>query len=235
MYDVYVSDRDSVRVVDFNPVGGATATLLFDSWADLGYCLLPPAGDADDADATEAAAVRLERVRVSPDDASCGWGSPAVAGPTCATSAADATDLQSGGVNGRGDAQQNGHAALPKPPEVRRNCLYTSTCHSASRQPHITSPCILPDAPALRHVSCEECQAFNAALRLVAFVHPRAGLHAAFSASSNDAYPLNGYNSPLQGAAAGSAALLRREHCCAGSRGAWKQSCMPFEVIQSQG
>jgi D123 len=36
-YDVYVTPRRTVRLVDFNPVGGTTAPLLFADWATLGY------------------------------------------------------------------------------------------------------------------------------------------------------------------------------------------------------
>ena len=34
--DVYVATTGKVRLMDFNPVGGATAPLLFD-WEELGY------------------------------------------------------------------------------------------------------------------------------------------------------------------------------------------------------
>ena len=35
-YDVYVTPRGTVRLVDVNPVGGTTSPLLFD-WAELPY------------------------------------------------------------------------------------------------------------------------------------------------------------------------------------------------------
>ena len=35
-YDVYVTPRGTVRLVDINPVGGTTSPLLFD-WAELPY------------------------------------------------------------------------------------------------------------------------------------------------------------------------------------------------------
>lgn len=36
-YDVYVSATNSIdKVIDFNPAGGVTALLLFDSWSELG-------------------------------------------------------------------------------------------------------------------------------------------------------------------------------------------------------
>jgi hypothetical protein len=35
-YDVYVSSKGTVRLVDLNPVGGTTSPLLFD-WAELPY------------------------------------------------------------------------------------------------------------------------------------------------------------------------------------------------------
>lgn len=35
-YDVYVTPRGVVRLVDINPVGGTTSPLLFD-WAELPY------------------------------------------------------------------------------------------------------------------------------------------------------------------------------------------------------
>lgn len=154
VYDVYLSDNDRVRVVDFNPVGGATATLLFDGWADLGYRLLPPATAADDADAVEAAGAHLESTHVSPDDASCGSGGPVVGGPPRATSTPDATGLQNGDVHGRGDVQQNGHAALPKPQEVRRSGLYIFACHSASQ--HVSS------LSSLHHLNRTRCTCFAA-------------------------------------------------------------------------
>ncbi len=34
--DVYVATTGTVRLMDFNPVGGSTAPLLFD-WDELGY------------------------------------------------------------------------------------------------------------------------------------------------------------------------------------------------------
>ena len=34
--DVYVATSGTVRLMDFNPVGGSTAPLLFD-WDELGY------------------------------------------------------------------------------------------------------------------------------------------------------------------------------------------------------
>lgn len=34
--DVYVATNGKVRLMDFNPVGGFTAPLLFD-WDELGY------------------------------------------------------------------------------------------------------------------------------------------------------------------------------------------------------
>lgn len=34
--DVYVATSGKVRLMDFNPVGGFTAPLLFE-WAELGY------------------------------------------------------------------------------------------------------------------------------------------------------------------------------------------------------
>lgn len=36
-YDVYVTEANVVRLVDFNPAGGVTALLLFDSWTELGF------------------------------------------------------------------------------------------------------------------------------------------------------------------------------------------------------
>lgn len=36
-YDVYVSAANVVQVVDFNPAGGVTALLLFESWSELGF------------------------------------------------------------------------------------------------------------------------------------------------------------------------------------------------------
>lgn len=34
--DVYVATNRTVRLMDFNPIGGSTAPLLFD-WDELGY------------------------------------------------------------------------------------------------------------------------------------------------------------------------------------------------------
>ena len=39
--DVYVATNGTVKLMDFNPVGGSTAPLLFD-WAELGYTSTSP-------------------------------------------------------------------------------------------------------------------------------------------------------------------------------------------------
>ncbi|GMH37968.1 hypothetical protein BSKO_05852 [Bryopsis sp. KO-2023] len=38
VFDVYVTSRSRIRLLDFNPIGGATSPLLF-SWEDLGYSI----------------------------------------------------------------------------------------------------------------------------------------------------------------------------------------------------
>ena len=40
--DIYVATNGTIKLIDFNPVGGSTASLLFE-WDELGYgkCMLP--------------------------------------------------------------------------------------------------------------------------------------------------------------------------------------------------
>ncbi len=96
---MYITGRGRVRLVDFNPVGGTTAPLLFSDWAELGYGLLASHSTATAAAAGAAAA-----------------SEPVAEQPAAAGAVADrlaAASLRDGGGAGSGSVNGVAHTALP--------------------------------------------------------------------------------------------------------------------------
>lgn len=157
-YDVYVTSSNTVRLIDFNPVGGSTATLLFDSWADLGYS--PPSSTTPtggDAAAAAQAARTAEDTGVDstgPDAASAQLAGMRVSEGNHPTSSADEVSAERrtvspdapahGPMTGHGlhngsatmlnDWQQNGHQAGRNPPEVIVTLGCISSAHPSDSQ-----------------------------------------------------------------------------------------------------
>lgn len=120
---MYVTSRSSVKLIDFNPVGGATALLLFDDWGELGYAwAAAPSGDRSAAavpaaDSVAAAAAGHSGGAASGDAASA---ADAAAAQLAGTGLRDAAGAGSGGSslgNGGSHANsgvtgsQNGHGS----------------------------------------------------------------------------------------------------------------------------
>lgn len=93
-YDAYVTTRDKVLLVDFNPVGGATAPLLFDDWADLGYAFV----------ATEAAEAAVAAGAAEAATPGTGVAATEAGAASSAASAAEAEEeaIGPGGGGSRG-------------------------------------------------------------------------------------------------------------------------------------
>ena len=145
-YDVYIGSNGTVKLVDFNPVGGTTAPLLFEDWGQLGYNLAAtaPLGATDarpsggDSAATElgggleagpeAASTSGVHQQQQRQDTQRAANGAANAASAAASERLAAADLDGGGnegscgVNDAGGVHLNGHTATtggpPSLPEI---------------------------------------------------------------------------------------------------------------------
>ena len=71
-YDVYVTTTLSVKIIDFNPIGGTTSSLLF-TWTELGFRAVEISSGFHDSLAPQAANEPPPSASVPPDTSTASW------------------------------------------------------------------------------------------------------------------------------------------------------------------